>query len=89
MWGPACPCSLTVLLFCHKAPWVLCLCRGHKVAWTFQKEGNSTNFRPTSSLNNDGTFPEHVRHFRVNMLVQTVHPTNTQYKIIFGVKMCD
>ena len=58
-----------------------------KVHWNIQWEGNSTDSRPTCSLNNDGTFPEHVWHFRVNMVVQTVYPMNTQYKIIFGLKI--
>ena len=77
------------LLLSYKAPWVLCLCCGNKVAWPFKSEGNSTNSRSTSSLNNDETFHEHVTHFRVKMVVQTLHPMITKYKITFGMNMCD
>ena len=43
---------------------------------------------PTCYLHNDGIIQEHVGHFGVNVVVQTLHPMNTQCKISVGMKIC-
>ena len=59
------------------------------VGLDFNWEGSSTHSGSSCSLKNDEPFPEHVWHFRFNVVFQTLHPTNPQYKISFGKKICD
>jgi len=63
---------------------------GHhaRFARTYLRESNSTHSGLTCSLHN-GSFPKHVWHFRVNVVFQTLHTKNAQYKISFGKKICD
>ena len=42
---------------------------------------------PTCYLHNDGVIRVHVWHFGVNVVVQKMHPTNTQSKISFGMEI--
>ena len=86
-WGPSWFSPVTDWLLCHKARWVSCHCCGNQLAWTFHREGNSAKSGPTLSLSIDGSCPEHVWHYRVNMVFQTLHSWNMQYKTSFGNKM--
>lgn len=49
---------------------------------------NTDHSWPTCSLHNDGVIHELVCHFGVNFVVQTLHPTNTRWKISFRMKIC-
>ena len=80
---------LTEKLFCHKAGWVSSHCHGNKLPCTFLREGYSTRLGTTCSLHNDYSFPEHVWHFSVNVLIKTLHPWSIQFIMSFGRKMCD
>ena len=71
------------------AQWALFHFCGIQLAWTFQRECNSINAGPTCSLNNDGSFPKNVWHFRENMVFETLHTMKPLYKISFGKKICD
>ena len=42
---------------------------------------------PTWPLNIDGLIHEHVWHFGVNVVVQKLHPMNTQNQISFGMSI--
>ena len=87
-WVPPCTTTLTENLMCHKDQWSSCHWSGNQLAWTFQREGNSTNSEPTCSIHNNWYFPKHVWHFRLNVVVQRVHLRNTQHKISIGMKIC-
>ena len=74
------PSPLTERLLCHKAQWASNHYHGNQLAWTFQSKGNSTHSGPTCLLYKNGPFPDHVWHFRVNMVFQILYVMNTQYK---------
>ena len=42
---------------------------------------------PTCSLHYDGIIHEHLWYFRINVIVQTLHPMNTHYQISLGMKI--
>lgn len=77
---PIMPSLLTERLFCPNSYWASCHCHGNQLAWTFQSKGNSAHSGPTCSLHKNGPFPEHVLHFRVNVIFQTLQLMNTHEK---------
>ena len=64
----------------HKPRWASCHCHGKHLVWNFQMEGKSTHSCPTCSVHNYGSFHEHVWHYRVKVVFQTLPPRNQQYK---------
>ena len=81
--------TLSERLLCFKDLLFSCLCHGNQLVRFFQREGHSVHLGPTCSLHRDDSFPKHMLCFRINMVVQTLPPRNTQHKISFGKKICD
>lgn len=77
--NPTCTLYLTEWLLGSKARGSSCHCYGNHLAWSFQRDGNSTHSGPTFSLHNYGSFPVHVWKFRAKNLFQNLHPRTTQY----------
>ena len=58
--GPITPLSFHREAVYSKESRASCHCNGDHLAWTFQREGNSTHSGPTCCLHQDGSFPNHV-----------------------------